>query len=86
MLGNYSIRTMDVSPDFEDSDLSLYEFIKKTGEIKLLIRQIETKFSEPIPEKLQDKIVSADREQLNALTDSMFEIKTLDEVKDILEE
>jgi len=38
MLESYSIRTMDISPDFEDSDLSLYEFIKKTGKIKILIR------------------------------------------------
>ena len=77
-----------VYPERSDEIMSLYDTIQEEGKdqgIKLtLLEQLKIKFSEPIPEEIKEKIEEADRDTLSKLRDKMFEIESLDDVRELL--
>ena len=68
--------------------MSLYDTIQEEGKdqgIKLtLLELLKIKFSEPIPEEIKEKIEEADRDTLSKLRDKIFEIESLDDVRELL--
>ena len=70
--------------------MSLYDTIqeegKDRGQKRILTRLLKNKFSQPLPENIKDKIESADEDKILMLSDKIFEIKSIDDVREILEE
>lgn len=70
--------------------MSLYDTIqeegKDQGQKRILTRLLKNKFSQPLPENIKDKIESADEDKILMLSDKIFEIKSIDDVREILEE
>ena len=69
--------------------MSFVEEIMKEGEEKgkfsAIRKQLNKKFSKPIPDDIDAKLDSADEEKIETIIEMIFEIESYDDVREILD-
>ena len=72
-------------PERGEDIMTLYETIQNDAKKSTLVRQLNQKFSSPLPQDIELLLESADEEKVLELTDKIFEIQSYEDVREILQ-
>ena len=72
-------------PERGEDIMTLYDTIQNDAKKSTLVRQLNQKFSSPLPQDIELLLESADEEKVLELTDKIFEIQSYEDVREILQ-